>query len=69
MPPPTDRCVGGIMFLGCLSECVLPCMRPCMRASVEACFVLTRCLTSKDIELHQTSGDCAVEVTDELIRF
>jgi len=56
MPSPTDRCVGGIMLLGCTS--VSACFR--------ACVLLAWLFTNQWIEFHQTSVDDVVEATDKL---
>ena len=48
----TDRCVVGIMFLGCL----------CMSACIWACFLVARYLANQWTEFHQTLVDDVVEV-------
>jgi len=52
MPPPTDRCVEGIMFSGCPSVC----------ASVQACVLSARYLANQWTEFHQTLVDDVVKV-------
>jgi len=61
MPPPTDRCVGG-MFSGCRS------VSASMRLS-GALVLLARCLTNQFTEYHLTLVDDVAEGTAELIRF
>jgi len=63
---PTDTCVRGIMFPGCLSMSV--CFSVCFHSSVWACVLLARYLTNQLMEFHQTlTGDVA-KGTDELVR-
>jgi len=59
MPLPTDRCVSGIMFSGCLF----------VRPSIWACVPLARYLTNQSTGFHQTLADDVVEGKDELVRF
>lgn len=64
MPPPTDRCVGGIMMSGC------PSASACFHACVLPGVGLVSTISYKPV--HRSSPDFAgdvVEGTGELIRF
>jgi len=63
MPPPTNRCIGSIIFSGCPS--VSACFRACVRVSV----LLARYLTNQVTKFHQTLINDVFEVQVELIRF
>jgi len=62
MPPPTDRCVGG-MFSGC------PSVSASVRASIQACFLLAWYLTNQETKFHQTFVDNVVQGRGERIGF
>jgi len=63
MPPPTDRCIGSIMFSGC------PSVSACFRACVWMSVLLARYLTNQVTKFHQTLINDVVKVQVELVRF